>query len=325
MSIAFARATEVAPRTKALSTLIASLRGADYRFVTPTPSTHQRVLDRTAHAEARDLRDVFGWSRVFSEGLLPAPLFDRLRREGLLVRAASGWRSTVRVSSLDDDLFVHSAFPTTAADSVFFGPDTYRFARAIQNHLRSFSGKLRRAVDIGCGAGVGGVIVARAASCDEVLMTDINDKALHFSGINVTAAGLDNVVTVKSSILDGVDGEFDLIVSNPPYLNDPLGRAYRNGGGALGSALSIDIAGCAMRRLAPGGSLLLYTGAPIVNGNDPFPEAIRGIFEGSGLTWTYREVDPDVFGEELDTEAYREADRIAAVVLTARKPGELRC
>ncbi len=70
---------------------------------------------------------------------------------------------------------------------------------------------------------------------------------------------------------------------------------------------------------------MLYTGAPIVGGNDPFLEAIKGMFAGSGLSWTYQEVDPDVFGEELDTPAYREADRIAAVVLTARKPGELRC
>src|SRR3978361_1352331 len=157
MSMAAASLPKTSPGSEALSTLIATLRETDYHFVTPTPSTHQRVLDRTPHPPVCDLRDVFGWSRVFPEGLLPAPLLDLLRREGLLVRTPSGWKSTVRVSSLDGDLFVHSAFPTTAADSVFFGPDTYRFARAIQNHLRSFPGKLRRAVDIGCGAGVGGL------------------------------------------------------------------------------------------------------------------------------------------------------------------------
>jgi hypothetical protein len=34
----------------------------------------------------------------------------------------------------------------------------------------------------------------------------------------------------------------------------------------------------------------------------------------------YREIDPDVFGEELDDPAYRDVDRIAlvAVVLTRR-------
>jgi hypothetical protein len=37
------------------------------------------------------------------------------------------------------------------------------------------------------------------------------------------------------------------------------------------------------------------------------------------LAWTYEEVDPDVFGDELETEVYRAADRIAAVVLNVRK------
>ena len=268
---------------------------------------------------------MFGWSRAFDETLLPPVLFAALHREALVVRTGSAWKSLVRVSSLDQDLFVHSAYPTTAPDSVFFGPDSYRFARAIRSHLASCNTKLRRAVDIGCGAGVGGILVARAVRCEEVLMSDINDNALNYAGVNVSAARLENVVPVKSDLLDDIDGEFDLIVSNPPYLNDPLERAYRNGGGDLGSALSIDIARCAKTRLAAGGSLMLYTGAPIIDGNDPFLQAIKQAFEGSDLSWTYREVDPDVFGEELETDAYRQADRIAAVVLIARKAGELPC
>ena len=39
----------------------------------------------------------------------------------------------------------------------------------------------------------------------------------------------------------------------------------------------------------------------------------------------HEEIDPDVFGEELDTAAYSCVDRIAAVVLTARKPGVPAC
>ena len=38
-----------------------------------------------------------------------------------------------------------------------------------------------------------------------------------------------------------------------------------------------------------------------------------------GLNWTYREVDPDVFGEELAREPYHRTDRIALVVLTATR------
>ena len=37
------------------------------------------------------------------------------------------------------------------------------------------------------------------------------------------------------------------------------------------------------------------------------------------MRWTYEEIDPDVFGEELDGGAYASADRIAAVLLTAKK------
>jgi hypothetical protein len=35
--------------------------------------------------------------------------------------------------------------------------------------------------------------------------------------------------------------------------------------------------------------------------------------------WTYRELDPDVFGEELATPGYESVDRIAAVVLTVTR------
>jgi hypothetical protein len=37
--------------------------------------------------------------------------------------------------------------------------------------------------------------------------------------------------------------------------------------------------------------------------------------------FVYEEIDPDVFGEELDRPAYATADRIAAVGLTAIKRG----
>jgi len=37
------------------------------------------------------------------------------------------------------------------------------------------------------------------------------------------------------------------------------------------------------------------------------------------LSWTYEELDPDVFGEELERGVYTGADRIAAVTLTVTK------
>ena len=123
----------------------------------------------------------------------------------------------------------------------------------------------------------------------------------------------------RSALLDGVDGNFDLIIANPPYLVDPAARTYRHGGGPLGAGLSLRIIEAAIRRLAPGGTLLLYTGSAMIAGADPFCIAAGRLLDDARLRWSYREVDPDVFGEELDRPAYRDADRIAAVVLTATK------
>ena len=83
------------------------------------------------------------------------------------VVVAPGPRSAVRLSSLEGLLFMHSAYPTVAADAVFFGPDTYRFGRAILAHLGR-GAPVRRAVDIGCGAGPGAILVARAYPDAEV-------------------------------------------------------------------------------------------------------------------------------------------------------------
>jgi SAM-dependent methyltransferase len=93
----------------------------------------------------------------------------------------------VRLSSYDGELFVHSAFPTDAPDSVFFGPDTYRMADAAAACTSSRS--VKRAVDIGCGTGAGAITVAKRAPGAEVLAVDINDNALRYARINAALAG----------------------------------------------------------------------------------------------------------------------------------------
>jgi methylase of polypeptide subunit release factors len=202
---------------------------------------------------------------------------------------------------------------------VFFGPDTYRFARAIKAGLRERTAPIANAVDIGCGAGPGGILVAKHAPAARVLMTDINDAALRLARVNAALAGTTNAIAHRSDILADVDGAFDLIASNPPYLNDALQRAYRHGGGHFGADLSLRILDAALPRLAPAGSLILYTGTAIVAGRDLFRESALPRLTAGDLAWIYEEIDPDVFGEELEAPAYRAADRIAAVVLNVRK------
>ena len=46
----------------ALVALLGLLKTRSYRFVTPTPATHARVVARPSRQVGRTLRDVLGWS-----------------------------------------------------------------------------------------------------------------------------------------------------------------------------------------------------------------------------------------------------------------------
>ncbi|SDN54938.1 Methyltransferase small domain-containing protein [Methylobacterium phyllostachyos] len=305
----------------AVLALARAVRETGYSFTTVTPATHAHVNARPPNAEAKSLRDVFGWSRPFRAGLLPEPILHLMRKAGAVVEDGPLLRPKLRFSSLDGELFTHSAYPPSAADAVFFGPDTMRFANAVIAHLEGRTSPVRRAVDLGCGSGAAGICIAKRAPGAEVVLVDINPAAMRAARVNARLAGTDGVAVRRSDMLRDVEGLFDLIVSNPPFMIDTAARAYRHGGGPLGAGLSLAVAEQAVERLAPGGSLVLFTGAAIVEGEDPFRDAVADLCARTGLDWTYREFDPDEYGEELATEAYDAVERLALVVLTATRPG----
>lgn len=304
---------------EALLQLGRRLRADGYRFTCVTPATHARNNAREGAGRARTLRDVFGWSRPFAASLISADELAQLTAAQVVVEEGELLRSTVRWSSLDDLLLVHSAFPTDASDAVFFGPDSYRFAQVIHDHLQRCPNRVQHAVDIGCGSGVGALLIARAAQHAQVSAVDINPLALRYTAINAALAGVGNLSVEPSDLLDGITGTFDLIVANPPYMLDTSERVYRHGGGALGAGLSLRIVEQARERLSPGGSLLLYTGVAIVEGRDALLEAVRLCLAGPQWSWVYREVDPDVFGEQLLEPGYEQVERIAAVALSVTR------
>lgn len=306
------------PADQALIDLARALQQENYAFTTITPATHERVNQRAQPRPAATSADVFGWSRPFARGVL-TPQIEQLAREaGILETLGSNStlsRATLRLSSLDGELFWHSAFPTGDADSVFFGPDTYRFAGAIREFFALHQPRIDRAVDLCCGAGPGAISVAKARPEAETLAIDINEAALRLCRINAVLARTARVEARNSNLLRDAQGQFDLIVANPPYLVDKAERAYRHGGGPLGAGLSLLIVDAALERLAQSGTLLLYTGVAMIGGGDPFREAVAEKLAGQAVTWRYREMDPDVFGEEIGVGAYADCDRIAAVVL----------
>jgi methylase of polypeptide subunit release factors len=299
-------------RRNALLELLGLLRAADYQFVTATPATHARVVARPDRARAEAVRDVLGWSLPFTPDVLPEAMLDLLHRAEAVIEREDGlWAAAIRVSTVRGALFLHSAYPTTAEDSVFLGPDSYRFADLIVARMGELDAAAR-ILDYGAGAGVGGITAALGQPGAKLTLADVNPKALFLASINAEFAGLDYTAVEAQRPLD-VGGDFDLIVTHPPFMMDSGARAYRDGGDLFGGQLSLDWVCEGMRKLRRGGKLVLHTGVSIVDGRDVLLDALRERVPAMGWHFDYHELDPDIFGDELDQPAYARVERIAAV------------
>jgi release factor glutamine methyltransferase len=76
-----------------------------------------------------------------------------------------------------------------------------------------------RIVDVGTGSGAIALALAQEVPDAEVHATDVSADALDLARENAEA----NSVTVhfhQTDLLDGLDGPFDLVVSNPPYVGE---------------------------------------------------------------------------------------------------------
>ena len=81
-------------------------------------------------------------------------------------------------------------------------------------------------VEIGSGSGIISIMLSLLLPKARFTAVDISSDALHVSRHNAQIHGVSERITfIESSYLDGVQGEIDMIVSNPPYIanKEPLG------------------------------------------------------------------------------------------------------
>jgi methylase of polypeptide subunit release factors len=73
-----------------------------------------------------------------------------------------------------------------------------------------------RVLDLGCGSGVCTVFASGVAG--EVLAVDVSPAAIENTKENCRRFGRQNVTVKSSDMFGNVDGRFDLILANPPYI-----------------------------------------------------------------------------------------------------------
>lgn len=81
--------------------------------------------------------------------------------------------------------------------------------------------QVKRILDIGTGSGCIAIALAKAFADASVLATDISATALDVAQLNADRHGVsDRLTFFQTDIYDGSEPPFDLIVSNPPYVNN---------------------------------------------------------------------------------------------------------
>ncbi|MBI4345041.1 MAG: methyltransferase [Euryarchaeota archaeon] len=73
-----------------------------------------------------------------------------------------------------------------------------------------------RVLDLGTGCGIQGIVASARAG--RVLAADINPGAVRCAEENARLNGVENMTVVEGDLFDGIEGRFDLIAFNPPYL-----------------------------------------------------------------------------------------------------------
>ena len=127
-------------------------------------------------------------------------------------------------------------------------------------------------VDVGTGSGCIAVALAKELPGARVVGTDISEAALAVARRNAARNGFaDRITFLKTDLLGGAGVEYELVVSNPPYIGrkekETLMREIRDHepelalyGGEEGYEFYADLIAQAHQTLKPGGLLVLELG-----------------------------------------------------------------
>lgn len=154
------------------------------------------------------------------------------------------------------------------------GPRTTR-----AGHEPTAAGNGLRILDVGTGSGCIAVALAKELPGARLFATDVSAAALGVARRNAARHGvLERITFLENSLFTGLASEYDLIVSNPPYIGrkeaSTLMREVRDHepqlalyGGGEGYELTAGIIAQAARFVVRGGFLVLelgYNGLPVL-------------------------------------------------------------
>ncbi len=155
----------------------------------------------------------------------------------------------------------------------------------IQGGLQPWLGNkpVGRILDLCTGSGCIGIAAASVFEDAEVDLADISTDALDVAAVNIDYHEVgDRVSTVRSDVFDGLEGRYDVILSNPPYVDAddiadmPAEYGHEPELGLAAGGDGLDIAHRILARAAdylnPGGLLIVEVGNSWVALQEAYPD-----------------------------------------------------
>jgi len=98
-------------------------------------------------------------------------------------------------------------------------PETEEWVQWLIKKLAPYKDKKFSILDLGTGSGCIALALAKHCPLATVVGIDINQDAILLAEKNKASNNLSNVSFILSDLFSKVEGSFDIIVSNPPYLS----------------------------------------------------------------------------------------------------------
>ncbi|XP_046565979.1 MTRF1L release factor glutamine methyltransferase-like [Haliotis rubra] len=168
-------------------------------------------------------------------------------------------------------------------------PETEELVGVIKSYLKGLEHQQIRLLEIGCGSGAITLALLKEFPQMEAVAIDKTTHACELTAHNATCLGLTdrlNVIHLDISADTGQLGVFDVIVSNPPYVNtedmgtlDPQVSRYEDHTALHGGGDGLDVV---RHVLTKAQSLLTHKGTLWLEVDTPHPVRIQSLVEETG-------------------------------------------
>lgn len=173
--------------------------------------------------------------------------------------------------------------------------DSYLAAQLINEYLDSKQGSLD-VIDMGTATGILGLITAKSGKAQSVTFADINKEAVALAKANAKRNNellKAKVSFIKTNLFKNIEGSFDLMIFNAPYLrNEKKKKALELDGGKNGVELSIKFIDEALPHMKRGARIILV--ASSLSDLD----MLKSHLEKSGLK-IYKTAKTHIFFEDI--------------------------